>query len=152
MKTDNSTKLWNKFKTKPASHAIPPKVVDDIPTTEYITNLQHTIWENFDKNLFYEFKKGIMLSQKRHGEDIDFDSLMILFYETVFDNIRNNIDRSDANTDQKQEQLLQINNISNVFKHLMLTLKSLKFKLDENSVIAIMNGYITGEVNKVIKK
>ena len=93
-----------------------------------------------------------MYAQKCSHKQTDIDKVLETYIDAIIQGIRDSIEKTTDSVQIKQEKLTQLTNISNIFKHTISALKSMNFKLDKNSVIPIIHGYITQCVHAELKK
>jgi hypothetical protein len=143
--------LWDTFESKPASSIEPKADVKPEVKFQSINKDIETMWKEKDKNLYYQYKKGIMTAQRLNTKEISFDKMLELCIDNVTQGIRDNIEDNTDNIEEKHIKLNQLSTISSVMKESVLVLKSMNFKLDNSLILPIMHGYITECAHKALK-
>jgi hypothetical protein len=143
--------LWDTFESKPPSSIEPRADVKPEIKFQSINKDIEILWKEKDKNLYYQYKKGIMTAQKINTKEISVDRMLVLCIDNVIQGIRDNIEDTTDNIEEKHTKLNQLSTISNVMKESVLVLKSMNFKLDNSLILPIMHGYITECAYKTLK-
>ena len=143
--------LWDTWDTKPASSIPPQPNIKPDYKFENISKDIEAMWKEKDKNLYYQFKKGVMTGQRVNTTEVPFEKMLDLCIDSVVLGIRDNIEDTAQTVEEKHIKLNQLSAISNVMKESVVVLKSLNFKLDNSLILPIIHGYITECAHKAFK-
>ena len=141
MNQDNSkSTFWDKtFEDKPSSQIQPVPTVHSTKVFEDTVTNQDRILKDLDPFLYRQYKKGTMLSDG----DVEYYAVLETTIVCIFQCIRNSVNDEIENMDERQEMLLKVSAAQSVFESGTQVLKSLNLKLDINSVLSIIHGYIS---------
>jgi hypothetical protein len=131
--------LWDTFKEKPASGIQPSSEQLDIPKMGNLIDTEVELYRHHDINQYYQYKKGTV--HKVIGDD-DYTQVLYRTIKLIFQCVRDQVDREVESIDEKQELQIRISKTEAAMLSLVEILKSFDFSVDNNSVIAIMHGYI----------
>ena len=102
--------------------------------------------------LHLNYKKGIMFAQNNvSSEEIQNDKFIKSIIDCLFLCLRDQIIEIE-DVELRQEQLIKLSAVEKVFMDGINLLQVLNFKLDKNSVVPIMQGYINECTKKLVQK
>ena len=91
---EDKLEFWDReFTDKPASSVNPTRDHVVIKTFDDVITYQEKLWEEKDKNLFYQYKKGMMYAQKCSHKQTDIDKVLETYIDAIIHFCeQNNID------------------------------------------------------------
>ena len=137
-------KLWDKFEDKPQSTVMPVKVEEE---RLMYSDLEKQIIQLYkDNNLehYYQYKKGTMLTSSSE----EYTVFLSQFIKLVIQCVREETNNMESE-EQRQLTLIQISALETAMCNLAEVLRTLNFKLDINSVVAIIHGYVNENVKHI---
>jgi len=144
---ENSNKkqhLWDTFDTVQPTTIPPTHNKANIVIYDDILKQTEKLYEEYNLTEFYQYKKGALLQP---SADTDYTQLLRNCIKLIFQCIREDIQKTTDNEEDKQDILIKVSNLEASMTGLVQLLKSFNFKLDKDSVCSIMHGYI----NEIVK-
>tara|TARA_Y100000310_G_scaffold334651_1_gene414887 strand:+ start:71 stop:550 length:480 start_codon:yes stop_codon:yes gene_type:complete len=141
MKNYEEIKTFKDADSIPASQ-ISPEVYKTY--NEEIVDHLHKVSDcisRLDDSRSSQFKKGQLVAQALRG-DAGYENITGASLLCIFNTIRDKATKHIDNLEQQQELLGQITAVERAFETLVTVLESNNYKLDLNSVLPIIHGYI----------
>jgi hypothetical protein len=109
-------------------------------------------WSNIDSIYRQQYAKGAYMGTNSNLKD--YNQILDLLIANVFQCLRDNANSEydDTQMEEKQEHLLQVTAVEEVFKSGLKCLKSLKIKLDINLIASILQGSIDETTKRTTKE
>lgn len=119
---------------------------------ESIVKEQIQYWSNVDTKYRQQFAKGAYMGKNTSAAD--YEQVVGLFISCLFQSIRDDINEKydDTQVEARQNELIKVSAIEDVFKSGLTCLKSLDKKLDLNSVLTILLGSLNETTKKSVKE
>tara|TARA_R110000751_G_scaffold190385_2_gene296196 strand:+ start:1145 stop:1630 length:486 start_codon:yes stop_codon:yes gene_type:complete len=145
-------KYWDDhFKTVPASSVLPLRVDASADTYCDILDMQVRALNKLDPQLYNQYRKGQLMKGPVDISDEQYTEILRTIIKCIFQCIRENINENIQVLEDRQDELIKVSSAEGVFLSGIEVLKTMKIKLDVNSVFAIIYGYIGQSFGTIAK-
>ena len=149
---NNKEKYWDDhFKTVPSSIAPPLKPAVSADSYCDILDMQVRALNKLDPQLYNQYRKGQLMKNTGNISDEQYTEILRTIIKCIFQCIREHINEHVQVLEERQEELLKVSSAESVFLSGIEVLKTMKIKLDVNSVFAIIYGYIGQSFGTIAK-
>ena len=145
MKEDKPSISWTE---KPPSSVVPVTKERVFPTLDNTNDF----WKSVNLELHQFYQKGAIVAKGNSLPDQDYEKVLDVVTVCIFECIRDSVNSGEFELEERQEKLEQISSVEAIFKSAIQVLKSLKIKLDSNSVLCILQGCINESALQLSKK
>ena len=117
-----------------------------------IVKEQVEYWSNVDTKYRQQYAKGAYMGNNTSAAD--YEQVVGLFISCLFQTIRDHINEEydETQVEERQNELIKVSAIEEVFKSGLACMKSLNKKLDLNSVLTILLGSLNETTKKSVKE
>ena len=145
-------KYWDDhFKSVPSSCAPPLRVDASADTYGDILDMQVRAINKLDPQLYNQYKKGQLMKGAVNISDEQYTDILRTIIKCIFQCMREHINEHVQVLEDRQEELIKVSSAEGVFLSGIEVLKTMKIKLDVNSVFAIIYGYIGQSFGTIAK-
>ena len=134
---------------KPASSVPPGRNKVDYTDFSDTTKMQVDLWKEYGMDMYYQYKKGVMLSKKTELDSESYELVLDALIQCIFQSMRDRIEEDIENIEDRQEALLKVSSMEQLFSASIGALETIDFKLARNSVLPILHGYVNECVSKI---
>ena len=148
----NNKDKWDKhFETVKSTSIQPGK--EDTPTDTYecITKQQLKVLKKLDPAMYAQYGKGKLISTNINLNEERYEEILRTTIKCVFQCIWEHINDEIEELEDRQQELIKVSAVEDVMLSSLEVLKTLKIKLDINSVFSIIYGYIGQSVCTIAK-
>lgn len=132
----------------------PPTAISASQQERKVPTLDDTaqFWKHVNLHLHQYYEKGTVIAKGNNLSDQEYGKVLDVVILCIFQCIRDNINATQLELEERQKQLKQISSIEAIFKSTIQSLNSLEIKLDSDSVICILQGCINESALQLTKK
>ena len=145
-------KVWKDMPERPSSDILPQSSPDEPYTFKDLISHQSKYLKGCDPHIAFNYEKGVLLYKGAVLKDDQYEQVLQTCINSVFELLREDIYKTIEDVEERQYKLEQISTIQSVFKSGIDVLRTHNLKLDINSVISILYGYVAKHTQDIVKQ
>ena len=135
--------------TEISPSAVPlSRTEEQVPTMKHSNSKDREVYKFYGGDAEHSYKKGTVI---RINQEVPASTVLNHIISLYIDTVRNQLEAAEKSEEARKELLVELNRVHNGLTALTCMLNKDDFKLDINSIIHIIHGYVNTNVEQIFE-